>query len=171
MFTDVHDDMGFANLPNVRSDEHSLRGKKRTQRRWPGAKVGRSVAARTDSEIDGLKEPVPRQVEEPSQRVARPASQAGEILHWKLFRKDQPERSSNVRFGWKADIGAVAAMVVCGPAAMRRRTRRSRLLFALLAPEHDVRCEVCSGGSHHAVTERREIQPLEHRFAPTEQDR
>ena len=75
------------------------------------------------------------------------------------------------RHGWKADIGALAAMVVCGPAAMWRWTRRSRLLFALLAPEHDVRCEVCSGGSHHAVAKRREIQPLEHRFAPTEQDR
>ena len=93
MFTDVHDDMGFANLPNVRRDEHDLR----------------AVAARANREIDGLKEPVPRQVEVPSQRVARPASQAGEILHWKLFRENPPGWSANVRFGWKADVSKDSA--------------------------------------------------------------
>ena len=29
MFTDVHGDMGCANLPNVHSDEHDLRVKQR----------------------------------------------------------------------------------------------------------------------------------------------
>src|SRR5471030_2054751 len=48
---------------------------------------------------------------------------------------------------------------------------RSGRLFALLAPEHDVRREVCGSGFHHAVAEGREIQALEHRLAPSEQDR
>src|SRR6202000_939869 len=46
-----------------------------------------------------------------------------------------------------------------------------RGLFGLLAPEQDVRCEVCGGGFYHAVAEGREIQALEHRLAPSEQDR
>src|SRR6202140_4985282 len=54
---------------------------------------------------------------------------------------------------------------------MRRRTCRSGRLFALLAPKHDVRREVCGSGFYHAVAEGREIQALEHRLAPSEQDR
>ena len=125
MFTDVHDDMGFANLPNVRRDEHDLR----------------AVAARANREIDGLKEPVPRQVEVPSQRVARPASQAGEILHWKLFRKDQLERSSNVRFGWKADIGNVSSALCLGFADQLERIVAPATKFELLLrAAHPVIC-------------------------------
>ena len=44
-------------------------------------------------------------------------------------------------------------------------------LFVLLAPEQDVRREVCGSGFHHAVAEGREIQALEHRLASSEQDR
>ena len=61
--------------------------------------------------------------------------------------------------------------VDCCPTAIRQRTRRSGRLFALLAPEHDVRREVCGSGFHHAVAEGREIQALEHRLAPSEQYR
>src|SRR3954447_24967235 len=55
--------------------------------------------------------------------------------------------------------------------AERKRVFRGGRLFVLLAPEHDVRCEVCGSGFHHAVAESREIQALEHRLAPSEQDR
>ena len=48
---------------------------------------------------------------------------------------------------------------------------QKRTLFALTAPEHDVRREVCGSGFHHAVAEGREIQALEHRLASSEQDR
>jgi len=41
----------------------------------------------------------------------------------------------------------------------------------LLAPKHDVRREVCGGGFHHAVAEGGEIQALEHRLAPSQEDR
>ena len=44
---------------------------------------------------------------------------------------------------------------------------RSGRLFALLAPEHDVRREVCGSGFHRAVAEDR----IEHRLPPSEQDR
>src|SRR6202795_4172379 len=40
-----------------------------------------------------------------------------------------------------------------------------------MAPEHDVRREVCGAGFHYAVAEGREIQALEHRLASSEQDR
>jgi hypothetical protein len=43
--------------------------------------------------------------------------------------------------------------VVCCPTASRRRTRGSGRLSALLAPEHDVRREVCGSGFHQAVAE------------------
>src|ERR1700752_5034135 len=61
--------------------------------------------------------------------------------------------------------------VVCCPTAIRRRTCRSGRLFALVAPEHDVRRAVCGSGFHHAVAEGREIQALEHRLPPSEPDR
>src|SRR4051794_443397 len=64
----------------------------------------------------------------------------------------------------------VVRMGGCCATAIRRRTRRSGCLFALLAPEHEVRREVCGSGFHHAVAEGREIQALEHRLAPSEQD-
>jgi hypothetical protein len=57
------------------------------------------------------------------------------------------------------------------PTAIWQQTCRSGRLFVLLAPEHDVRSEVCGSGFHHAVAEDREIQALEHRLAPSEQDR
>jgi hypothetical protein len=44
-------------------------------------------------------------------------------------------------------------------------------LIRSCAPEHDVRREVCGSGLHQAVAEGREIQALEHRLAPSEQDR
>src|ERR1700719_5225988 len=50
-------------------------------------------------------------------------------------------------------------------------TNPQKRTFGLLAPEHDVRREVCASGFHHAVAEGREIQALEHRLAPSEQDR
>jgi hypothetical protein len=49
--------------------------------------------------------------------------------------------------------------------------RQPTNLFVPLAPEHDVRREVCGSGFHHAVAEDSEIQALEHRLAPSEQDR
>src|SRR5580698_6750922 len=61
--------------------------------------------------------------------------------------------------------------VVCRLTAIRGRACRSGRLFALLAPEHDVRREVCGSGFHHAVAEGREIQALEHHLASSEQDR
>src|SRR5580704_6691985 len=61
--------------------------------------------------------------------------------------------------------------MVCCPTAIRRRTCRSGHLFALLPPEHEVRCEAFGSGFHHAVAEGREIQALEHRLAASEQDR
>jgi hypothetical protein len=45
------------------------------------------------------------------------------------------------------------------PAAIRRRTFTSGQV--LLAPEHDVRRELCGSGLHHAVAEGGEIQALE----------
>ena len=76
MFTNVRDDMGFANLPNVRGNGGGLRGKRMALTplergvvnfrinfeifRWPRAKVLHAVAARAGTEIDGLKEPVLR---------------------------------------------------------------------------------------------------------------
>src|SRR3954451_1107350 len=57
-----------------------------------------------------------------------------------------------------------------GPTAIRRPTCRKQT-FLLLAPEHDMRREVCGSGFYHAVAEGREIQALEHRLAPSEQDR
>jgi hypothetical protein len=57
------------------------------------------------------------------------------------------------------------------PDSYQQRTCRSGRLFVLLAPEHDVRCEVCGNGFHHPVAEGREIQALEHRLAPSERDR
>src|SRR5712672_2688267 len=61
--------------------------------------------------------------------------------------------------------------VVFRPTAIRRRTCGSGRLSGLLAPKHDVRREVRGSGFHHAVAEGREIQTLEHRLAPSEQDR
>ena len=113
MFTNVRGDMSFANLPNVRGNGVGLREertaltpprtggcylhyfpqKKRKDggMRRPSARPGnrRSERASPESAIH--------------QRLTTPASQAGEILLWKLFRKDQPGWSSNVRYGWKAD--------------------------------------------------------------------
>src|SRR5947209_15055939 len=40
-----------------------------------------------------------------------------------------------------------------------------------MAPEHDVRREICGSGFYYAVAECREVQALEHRLAPSEQDR
>src|SRR3954470_21553923 len=51
------------------------------------------------------------------------------------------------------------------------RSPRSGKASRSLASEHDVRREVCGSGFPHAVAEGRQIQALEHRLAPSEQDR
>ena len=83
---------------------------------------------------------------------------------WRSESRDQTARAMTV--GGIAG-GLNHAIKQCARVRMAERKRG----HPALAPEHDVRREVCGRGFYDAVAEGGEIQVLEHRLAPSEQDR